>query len=54
MAVCAIEGRYLFFMRYLPGGGQLFGKIKKMGRAVFQGRAWMITGQLIFYMHGLV
>ena len=46
-----LEGRYLFFMWYLPGVFSIFGenKNKYMGRAVFQGRAWMITNYIFLY-----
>ena len=46
-----LEGRYLFLMRYLPGLFNIFGgknKNKNMGRAVFQGRARMITNYFLY------
>ena len=50
MAVCA-RGSVLVFNEVFAGGVQLLGKIKKNigGRAVFQGRARMITNYF-FYM----
>ena len=49
------EGRYLFFMRHLPGVFSTFfcggGGGGNMGRAVFQGRVPMITNN--FFLYGL-
>ena len=46
MAVCARGAVLVFYGVFAGVFFQLFGKIKykkSMGRAVFQGRAWMIT-----------
>ena len=51
MAVCARGSVLVFYAVFAGGGGfHLFGKMKTkyMGRAIFQGRAWMITNY--FYM----